>query len=566
MKEYFPIIRILERYQRSEFTSDLFAALIVTALLIPQSLGYALIVGVPAEIGLYASIFPLLVYGVMGTSRTLSVGPVAVVSLMTMAALQNLVQQGTSDYLSAVITLSMMSGMILLFLGIFRFGFIVNFLSHSVISGFITAAALIIAGSQIKHLIGIPGDQISSVYRDPKLLLEYANFYSAMIGLIGLVVFYSIKKYGIQVMKILGLKAETAAFVVKLMPIVMISISIAAVCFFQLDQKSVAIIGYIPSALPSIQFPLFSIELIKSLMIPAFLISLIGYVESISVSKTLAAKRQQSVDSNQELVALGVSNIASSLSGAFPVTGGLSRSIVNFESGAITQMASIYAALGIGMTSLLLAPVFFYLSKPVLAAIIIVSVMTMIDLKIIKRTWHVSKKDFAAVLITILSTLVWGVEIGVLSGILVSLVLHLYRTTKPHIAEVGLIEGSEHFRNIKRHRVRCENHILSLRLDESLFFANADRLSNRIYLEIKNRNEITDIVLMFSAVNYIDYSALEVIEDINSQLKKKNIRLHLSEVKGPVMDVMNRTNFVLKLSGKIYLSQFSAVKDLADTH
>ena len=342
-----------------------------------------------------------------------------------------------------------------------------------------------------------------------------------------------------------------------------IIVTIAGAVIFDLAGKGVALVGEVPAGLPSLQLPVFSLAMVELLIVPAMAISIIGYVESISVGKTLGAKRGQRVDGNQELVGLGAANLASSFSGGFPVTGGFSRSVVNFDAGASTQLAGILAAVGIALASLFLTPVLFYLPQATLAATIIVAVTGLIDVSIITKTWKLSKSDFYAVALTILGTLVFGVEAGVAAGVLVSLCLYLYRTSKPHIAEVGLIEGTEHFRNILRHKVSTRPEILSLRVDENLFFANAGYLEEYIYSALENNPEVRHLVLMCSACNTIDYSALEVLEAINGHLRDLDIAFHLSEVKGPVMDHIKDTGFLEHLTGNVYLSQYQAYMDLS---
>jgi SulP family sulfate permease len=304
--------------------------------------------------------------------------------------------------------------------------------------------------------------------------------------------------------------------------------------------------------------PDFSIALIEALWLPALLISIIGYVESVSVGRTLGGKRQERIDADQELIGLGAANVASAISGGLPVTGGFSRSVVNFDAGAVTQAASLMTAAFIGVVSLFLTPLLYSLPKATLAATIIVAVIALVDFSVIKKTWRVSKGDTAAVLVTMFITLGFGVEAGVSCGILVSIGLHLYRTSKPHIAEVGLIEGTEHFRNVRRYQVESYPQILTLRVDESLFFANASYLEERIYSAAFDNGEIAHVILMCTAINEIDYTALETLEAINLRLKQQGITLNLSEVKGPVMDMLNRTDFFAHLSGEVYLSQFEA--------
>ena len=560
-----PLVGSLRGYNRESMLSDLIAGLVVTVMLIPQSLAYALLAGVPAEVGMYASILPLVAYAIFGTSRTLSVGPVAIASLMTAVALGKVAETGSSDYVSAAVLLAFLSGGFLIALGVLRLGFLANFLSHTVVSGFITASGILIALSQMKHIVGVKaqGDTFFELLISLLQHLPDVNYY-ALTGGVGVVCFVLWARRGAAgLMAQWGMDLNTAQLVAKAAPVVGIIVTIAGAVIFDLDAKGVALVGEVPAGLPGLHLPVFSLAMVELLIVPAMAISIIGYVESISVGKTLGAKRGQRVDGNQELVGLGAANLASSFSGGFPVTGGFSRSVVNFDAGASTQIAGILAAIGIALASLFLTPVLFYLPQATLAATIIVAVTGLIDVSIITKTWKLSKSDFYAVALTILGTLVFGVEAGVAAGVLVSLCLYLYRTSKPHIAEVGLIEGTEHFRNILRHKVSTRPEILSLRVDENLFFANAGYLEEYIHSALENNPEVRHLVLMCSACNTIDYSALEVLEAINGHLRNLNITFHLSEVKGPVMDYIKDTGFLEHLTGHVYLSQYQAYMDLS---
>jgi len=560
-----PLVGSLRGYNRESMLSDLIAGLVVTVMLIPQSLAYALLAGVPAEVGMYASILPLVAYAIFGTSRTLSVGPVAIASLMTAVALGKVAETGSSDYVSAAVLLAFLSGGFLIALGVLRLGFLANFLSHTVVSGFITASGILIALSQMKHIVGVKaqGDTFFELLISLLQHLPDVNYYALTVG-VGVVYFLFWARRGAAgLMAQWGMDLNTAQLVAKAAPVVGIIVTIAGAVIFDLDAKGVALVGEVPAGLPGLHLPVFSLAMVELLIVPAMAISIIGYVESISVGKTLGAKRGQRVDGNQELVGLGAANLASSFSGGFPVTGGFSRSVVNFDAGASTQIAGILAAIGISLASLFLTPVLFYLPQATLAATIIVAVTGLIDVSIITKTWKLSKSDFYAVALTILGTLVFGVEAGVAAGVLVSLCLYLYRTSKPHIAEVGLIEGTEHFRNILRHKVSTRPEILSLRVDENLFFANAGYLEEYIHSALENNPEVRHLVLMCSACNTIDYSALEVLEAINGHLRDLHIAFHLSEVKGPVMDHIKDTGFLEHLTGNVYLSQYQAYMDLS---
>lgn len=563
---FLPVANWLPGYSLSALQKDLLAAVIVTIMLIPQSLAYALLAGLPAEVGLYASITPLVAYALFGSSRTLSVGPVAVASLMSAAALGQVAAQNSADYLLAAMLLALLSGLFLLLLGVLRLGFLANFLSHPVISGFITASGILIAVSQLKHLMGIAahGDNLPELMHSMFAGLGDLNPYSLVLGA-GVVGFLVWSRGGaVALLRRLSVSGNTAGLLVKAAPVVGVIATILLASGMDLESRGVKLVGEIPSGLPSFGLPNFSLSLLQQLVVPAIMISIIGYVESISVGKTLAAKRRQKIDMNQELIGLGAANMASGFSGGFPVTGGFSRSVVNFDAGAETQMASVMTAVGIALAAMFLTPFLYYLPKATLAATIIVAVLSLVDFSILRKTWRYSPSDFFAVLITIVVTLLFGVEIGVSCGVLASIVLFLYRTSKPHIAEVGLVEGTEHFRNIQRHQVRTLPQILSMRVDESLMFSNAAFLEERIYSDIAATPQVKHVILMCSAINEIDWSALETLESINEQLQASGICFHLSEVKGPVMDALATSGFLDHLSGKIFFTQYDAFTTLRE--
>ena len=564
LRRMLPILSWAKTYDRGALVGDLLASVIVTVMLIPQSLAYALLAGLPPEMGLYASILPLLAYAVFGTSRTLSVGPVAVVSLMTATAIGSLAEPGSADYIALAIMLAFLSGVFLLLLGLLRFGFLANFLSHPVVSGFITASGIIIAVSQIKHIFGISahGENLLDITLSLAGEVAQTNTATLVIGITSILFLFWVRT-GLQPLLVrFGLTPFSAGLLAKTGPIFVVLSTTFAAWFYHLDEVGVALVGSVPAGLPSLGWPDFSGSLSSDLLQAAVLISIIGYVESVSVGKTLGAKRRQRIDTNQELVALGGSNITAAVSGGFPVTGGFSRSVVNFDAGAVTPAAGIFTAVGIAVAALVLTPLLAFLPKATLAATIIVAVLSLVDFSVLKKAWQYSRSDFVAILSTILITLAAGVELGVLSGVLASICIHLYKTASPHIAEVGEIEGTEHFRNVKRFQVVTYPYIVSLRIDESLYFANASFLEDKIYKFIAERSQLRHVVLMCSAVNKIDLSALEVLETINQRLSEQGIIFHLSEVKGPVMDGLDRINFISHLTGDIFLTQHHAIQSL----
>lgn len=567
LTHYLPILKWGRAYNRSALSNDLVAALIVTIMLIPQSLAYALLAGLPPEAGLYASIAPIIIYAVFGTSSALAVGPVAVVSLMTAAALSNIVEQGAMGYAIAALSLAALSGVILLAMGLFRLGFVANFLSHPVIAGFITASGIIIAASQLKHILGIDasGHNLLELVISLSEHLSETNWITAVIGLLATGFLFWVRKGLKPLLQKLGVSSGLSGFLVKAGPVAVVVVTTLAVWVFGLADKGVKIVGDVPQSLPPLTLPSFSPDLLGQLLLPAFLISIIGFVESISVAQTLAAKKRQRIDPDQELIGLGAANIGASLTGGFPVTGGFSRSVVNFDAGAETPAAGAFTAIGLAIAALALTPLIYFLPNATLAATIIVAVLSLVDFSILKRSWSYSKADFFAVLVTILMTLAIGVEAGVSAGVALSILLHLYKSSKPHVAEVGQVPGTEHYRNILRHDVLTDPHIVSLRIDESLYFANARYLEDKIHNRVAADRNIRHVILQCSAINAIDLSALESLEAINSRLREMNVQLHLSEVKGPVMDRLQRAHFLSDLTGQVFLSQYEAARTLQET-
>lgn len=564
LEKIFPCVQWLRQYDKDQFTDDLVAAVIVTIMLVPQSLAYALLAGVPAEVGLYASILPLVFYMVFGSSRTLAVGPVAVVSLMTASSIGSMGLATQAEYLQAAVILALLSGIFLVLLGILRFGFLANFLSHPVVAGFITASAIIIAVGQVRHILGIQagGDNLPEQLTSLLEGLPETSTETLWVGGFALVFLTAARLWLKQGLDRLGVPAFAAGIIVKAAPVIAVIITIAWAGLADLGSAGVALVGAIPAGLPNLALPGIDRTMVQELALPAILISVIGYVESVSVGKTLAAKRRQKINQNQELIGLGAANIGSALSGGFPVTGGFSRSVVNYDAGARTPAAGLFTAIGIGVATMTLTGYLALLPKATLAATIIIAVLGLVDFSILKKTWVYSRSDFIAVAATIVVTLLAGVETGVSTGVAASLVLHLYKTSRPHIAEVGEIKGTKHFRNVKRHQVETFPTILQLRVDESLYFANATHLEEEIFRNLNERPQLEHIILMCNAVNEIDISALEVLESMNEILKEQGVGFHLSEVKGPVMDHLEGTHFLAALNGQVFLSHYQAVQTL----
>ncbi len=561
LARHLPCLEWGKQYDKAAAAKDSLAALIVTLMLIPQSLAYAMLAGLPPVAGLYASILPLIAYTLFGTSRTLAVGPVAVVSLMTATALGPLFAAGSAAYAGAALLLALMSGATLLAMAVLRLGFLANFLSHPVISGFISASGILIALGQFKHILGIPvtGDNALQLLRGLIQGLPETHVPTLAIGTSSLVFLFLVRSRLGRWLQRLGMNARTAGTLTKIGPVVALLLAIAAVSGFQLAAAGVRVVGEVPQGLPSLSLPPLDLALIAQLLPAAVLISLVGFVESVSVAQTLAAKRRERIEPNQELVALGGANIAAALSGGFPVTGGFARSVVNFDAGAQTPLAGALTAVGIGVTVLFFTPLFHNLPHAVLAATIIVAVLSLVDLTALTRTWRYSRQDAAAMAATMLGVLLIGVETGIIMGVGLSLLLFLWRTSQPHIAVVGQLPGSEHFRNIERFAVVQSPRVLSVRVDESLYFPNARFLEDRIAELLGQYPHAEHLVLMCPGVNLIDASALESLEAISARLHTAGVQLHLSEVKGPVMDRLRRTDFLEHFGGQVFISQYEAL-------
>ena len=560
-----PVLQWGRAYNREALVSDGVAALIVTIMLIPQSLAYAMLAGLPPEVGLYASVAPLLLYAVFGTSRVLAVGPVAVVSLMTAAAIGQHAPAGTPEYWAVAITLAFLSGLLLLSMGLLRLGFLANFLSHPVISGFISASGILIAASQLKTLMGVSAEGHNFLDLSLSLMSQLGQVHVLTLAIgVATVAFLFWVRSGLKpLLQRLGMNPRAADVVAKTGPVAAIAVTTLLTWALDWQVQGVKIVGAVPQGFPPFTLPLWDLGLWQALLVPALLISVVGFVESVSVGQTLAAKRRQRIEPDQELVALGSSNLSAALTGGFPVTGGFARSVVNFDAGAQTPAAGVFTAAGITLASLFLTPALYYLPQATLAATIVVAVLSLVDFSILRKTWNYAKSDFSAVVATLVATLTVGVETGLIVGVGVSLALYLYRTSRPHMAEVGLVVGSEHFRNVQRHAVAVSPRVLSLRVDESLYFANSRALEDRINSTVASRHGLVHVILQCSAINDIDASALESLEAIDLRLRGAGVRLHLSEVKGPVMDRLRKTEFLNGLSGQVFLSHYQAIVELA---
>ncbi len=559
-----PCVGWMRRYNGELFRSDALAAVIVTIMLIPQSLAYALLAGLPPQVGLYASALPLIGYALFGSSNALAVGPVAVVSLMTAAAVGEFAAVGSPEYLGAALVLALLSGVMLIALGLLRLGFLASLLSHPVISGFITASGILIAASQLKHIFGIDASGHTLIELSRSLVdhLDEVSLPTFAIGTVATIFLFWVRSQLKPLLKRLGCGERLADSIAKGGPVAAVITTILAVEFLALDAAGVKVVGVIPQGLPPIAVPPFDPDLWQALLPSALLISVVGFVESVSVAQTLAAKRRERIQPDRELVGLGAANVASAFSGGYPVTGGFARSVVNFDAGARTPLAGVLTAGGIALTALLLTPLFQQLPKATLAATILVAVLSLVDLGAIKRTWVYSKRDFAAMLATILTVWTLGVEAGIIAGVAMSLVLFLARSARPHFARLGQVPGTHHFRNVKRHDVVTSPEVLSLRVDESLYFANSRWLEDKIYDMAMEDPKVRHVVLNCAAVNEIDASALESLEALIERLEVAEVSLHLAEVKGPVTDKLRRSQSFCIHAGRIYLSHYDALAAL----
>ena len=548
LARYMPALDWLRRYRREDLPSDGLAGLIVAIMLVPQGMAYALLAGLPPQVGLYASIVPLLFYGLFGTSRTLSVAPVAIMSLITASGLSALALPGSPDYVSLALTLALLLGVIQVLMGLFRLGFVVNFLSHPVLSGFINAAALVIGASQLKHLLGIQipnADALHEVVRHIIMHASETNLVTLSIGLGGIAILFLFRDQLGRLLKRLKVSSALADVISKSGPLVVVLLGTLLVWGFSLTQKTgVKIVGDIPMGLPPLGLPALDTSRIQALLPTALTLALVGFMESISVAKSLASKRRQKIDADQELRALGLANLGAAFTGGYPVTGGLSRSVVNFTAGARTGLSSIITALLVALTVLFFTPLFYYLPQAVLAAIVLVAITALFDLHTLRHTWRYNKADAASWIITFIAVLEAGVETGIVVGVISAIALFLWRTSRPHVAELGRVGTSQIYRNIRRHEVTTCPHLLVMRIDESLYFANAKFLEDTVLRAVSERPQIEHFVLVGTAINFIDASALETLESLAQELHDIHVEFHLAAIKGPVLDRLKATDFV----------------------
>ena len=553
----------LSHYTPVKFKSDVLAALIVVAMLVPQGMAYAMLAGLPPIMGLYASILPMIIYALLGGSLTLSIGPVAIISMMTFATLNPLFEVGSPVYIEAATLLALMVGIISLLLGLFRFGFLIQLISHPVIQSFIIASALLIAFGQLKFLVDLPL-KANNIPEFAKSLLQYfplLHVPSLIFGLlsIGLLIYLPklLKSQAVQS------RIGSTDFLVRAVPLILVCLGIAAIVFLDLKLQGIKTVGAIPSGFPPLSFPHWNWELVMTLLPGASMIAMISFVESLSIAQATALQQRSHLNSNQELIALGLANISAGVSSAFPVTGSLSRTVVNADAGAKSPMAGVLSSILIIFVSLFFTGFFEDLPLTILAATIIVSIWKLVNFQPFVDAWRYSKADGLAMWITFLGVVLIDISTGLIIGIVSTFVLMLWRISRPHIAVVGLVKGTQHFRNIQRHQVSTSDRVLSLRIDENLTFLNANSFKGYLINEISLNDQLQHVIINCSSISAIDLSALEMLEDLNAELAKLDIRLHFAEVKGPVMDKLQASKLMTHLSGRIYLTHFQAIQDLA---
>lgn len=528
MKDIFPILKWLENYKKEWLKNDLSAGITVGVLLIPQGMAYALVAGLPPEYGLYASFVPLLIYAVMGSSPHLAVGPVALVALLVASTVSPLADS-PEEYISLSILLALLVGAFQFIFGMLRMGFLVNLLSQPVLSGFVSAAAIVIGLSQLHHLLGVESvsgnlhDIIYGIGRQ----VGSIHLPTLFIGLAGTGFILFLRK------KFPGVPASLVAVV----------ISIPLVAFSGLPQAGVSVVGDIPGGLPGLVIPALNWGDILALLPMGAAIALVGFMESIAVAKAIQKKSgDYEVDSNQELLAVGGANIAGALFQAFPVAGGFSRTAVNYEAGARTSVATIVGALVIGLTLLVLTPLFYYLPHALLAAIILVAVYGLIEFRNLKKLWQLRHYDRYVFLATFGGTLFIGIEEGILIGVILSVIILLYNGSRPHCTVMGRMPGTSIYRNVNRYDTHEVEGLLIFRFDESLHFHSTEFFIQKIHQLLKKRDDVEVLVLDFNGVNDIDTTGLEEFSALIEELYERGIEVRLAEVKGPVRDMLKKAS------------------------
>ena len=555
----------LRPYPKALFGADLTAGIVVTILVIPQSLGYALLAGLPPQLGLYVSVFPVIAYALLGSSRVQAVGPVAITAIMTYAVLSPLAMPMSPGYVVLAAALSLISGLMMFAGGILRLGFLSQLLSRPVIGGFISGSAVLIVISQLKYLLRVEPQGRHSVEQLFDLLqrLPESHLPTLLLGLAALAAL-AFARYGLARLLVgLGLAADRAAFVQRLMPLLIVLGAMGAVIALNLDRGAgITVVGPVAAGLPAFSFALPPVDALPRLLLPAFVMALIGMVQGITMAQALAIRRGERIDANAELRGLGAANIVAAFCGGMPVGGGTSRSAINVAAGAQTPLSSVISA--VAMIGVLAGAAHWFERMPLaaLAASIIIASFSMVDLRVLRQAWAYDRADALAWLGTAGGVLVFGLEAGIGLGILWSMATLLYRVSTPHIAVVGRIPGSEHFRNVARYAVETLPGVLFLRIDERLFFGNLNAVEERINQELLRQDEVRDLVLVMSGVNQMDATAAEVLGELNRDLAERGIRLHLAEIRGPVHDRLKQSALWPALTGESFISANAAYERL----
>ncbi len=553
IKQFLPILDWLLNYKKSWFKGDLSAGLTVGIMLVPQGIAYAMIAGLPPIYGLYTALVPQVIYAIFGTSRQLAVGPVAMDSLIVASGVATLAEIGSEHFIELAVLLATMMGVFQILFGLFRLGFLVNFLSKPVISGFTSAAALIIGLNQLKHLTGI------NLHRNNKLqyliadIVEHANqiqWLTFAIGIFSIGVLLLFKKY---------FKKIPAALVV-------VVVGVLLVRFLHLENYGVQIVGDIPKGLPDFRMPVFSKALLLQLGPMALTLSFIGFLEAISVAKAIELRHTDyKVDSNQELIALGMGNFIGSFFQTYPATGGFSRTAVNDQAQAKTPLSALIAALVVALTLLFLTPLFYYLPKAVLAAIIMVAVFGLLDFTIPKELLRYAKRDLLILNVTLLVTVGVGIKEGIIVGVILSLVMLIYKSTKPHIAVLGNVPGTHFYRNCNRFaHLAIDDAILIVRFDAQLHFANTSYFKDKLkeFALAKGAN-LRLLIIDSESLNNIDSSAIYALNEILTYFIDKHIEVVFTGVKGPVRDKMELSGFTKRLGNNHF---FMSIQEAVDCY
>jgi len=563
LASFLPIIGWLKTYHRKDFNDDLFAGLITAILLVPQGIAYALLAGLPPQLGLYGSILPPVIYALLGTSCTLSVGPVSIAAIMVASALTTPEISALGSTVQSALIISAESGLIMLVMAVLRMGGLVNFISHPVLAGFTSGAALLIIGSQLPQVLGV---KILACALDLDCYAQTMQNFSAATLIISASALILLVFFGsplTSLLKKVHVNLSVVTAVSKCGPLLAVLFTTIAVTHFHLTENGVAVVGAIPSGFPLPKIDFIYLEKWRLLLPYSGFIALIAYVESVAIAKVTANLRGEKIVPNQELIALGSANLVSAVFGGMPVAGGFSRTMVNFSAGARTQMAMIIAALVLALAVIFLSTWFENIPKAVLAAIILVAIFRLVRIKHIYHTWQYDRGDGMAELATLLGVLILGIEQGITLGIVLTIASHLRKTSQPHIAVVGRVPDTEHFRNIKRHSVETWHHLLLVRMDESITYANISYFEDYLAEELRRQPNTKHVVLILNSVNDIDATALESLEIFNQTLKASGRTLNLSETKGPVSDKLLKTDFIEQIKpGKVFFRTEDAVREL----